>query len=168
MPDNLTELTNIIIEELGIFNHILMLEQEKSDAILNKNGTLLEKLSREQEKYLEKIDPIETARKKITGRYSGSTPGNTFTLKDIASREGIPYSLQADNPLVKKGNELKRILEKIKSRQDTNLRMINDNLEFFSQMLNELKDHVLPETGYGKNGIEKPKNANPLLVDKKI
>ena len=78
MSGNLTELTDILSEELGIFNHILTIEQKKSDAIINKDGILLEKLSLEQEKHLEKIDPIETARKKITDNYS---PNNNFSLK---------------------------------------------------------------------------------------
>ncbi|MBN2039987.1 MAG: flagellar protein FlgN [Spirochaetes bacterium] len=162
MSENLTELTYIISEELGLFNHILNLEQEKSDAIINKNGMLLEKLSREQEKYLEKIDPIETVRKQIAGHYSGSSDYDA-TLKDIAIQEG-----EDDSLLVKKGTELKRTLEKIKSCQSTNLRMINDNLEFFSRMMNELKEQAMPETGYGRDGAEKGNKVNPLLLDKKI
>lgn len=168
MSDNLTDLTSIISEELSIFNQILDLEQKKSDAIINKDGMLLEKLSREQEKYLEKIDPIETARKKITDHYSDSKFDSEITLKDIAFQEGNPYSLQDDSPLLKKGHELRRILEKIKSHQDTNLRMIDDNLEFFRRMMDELKDHAVPETGYSKNGVEKNNKVNPLLLDKKI
>ena len=46
--------------------------------------------------------------------------------------------------------------------------MMNDNMEFFGKMMDMLKGHVSAETGYGKNGIEKSKTVNPLLLDKKI
>lgn len=163
MPDNLSYLEEILHQELEIFTKILVLEQDKTEAIINKNGNLIQQLSLEQEQCLNSINPLEQNRKKITEKYLTANPGENITLKHIASIEGNPKS-----PLVKTGEELKRTLEKIKIRQSTNTKMINDNMEYITKMVNVMKESAAMETGYSNIGKKNDKNINPLILDKKI
>jgi hypothetical protein len=163
MSKNLTHLENVLSEELRIFSNILRLEREKSDAIIKKNGALLQKLSSEQENYLYKVAPVESNRKKITDQYIKNNPESKLTLTDIAVIEGI-----SDSTLEEIGTLLKKTLDRIKLLQETNAKMINDNLEYFKKMIKGVRQSVSMETGYNKKGVEKGKTINSFLVDKKI
>jgi hypothetical protein len=163
MSEKLKQLENVLCEELRVFSNILRLEREKSEAIIKRDGGLLEKLSKEQEDCLNMAVPLEKDRKKLTEQYSKNKSETTLTLTDIADIEGMPDCL-----LVQTGDLLKRTLEKIKSIQETNSKMINDNMEFFSKMVKKLKDCISFETGYGKKGMERTKTINSFILDRMI
>jgi hypothetical protein len=163
MSKNLLQLETVLSEELRIFSNILRLEREKSDAIIKKNGALMQKLSHEQENYLYKIAPVENNRKKITDQYLKNNPETKLTLSEISAMEGA-----AENSLSEIGGLLKKTLDRIKSLQETNAKMINDNLEYFKKMIKEVRQSVSMETGYTEKGIEKGKTVNSFMVDKKI
>lgn len=163
MSNNLIQLENVLSEELRIFSNILRLEREKSDAIIKKDGALMQKLSQDQEDYLYKIAPVESTRKKITDQYLKNNPEAKLTLTDIASIEGI-----SESTLEEIGTLLKKTLDRIKSLQETNAKMINDNLEYFKKMIKEVKHSVSMETGYSKEGVENGKTVNSFIVDRKI
>ncbi len=163
MSKNLMQLETVLSEELRIFSNILRLEREKSNAIIKKDGALMQKLSHEQEDYLYKIAPVENNRKKITDQYLKNNPEGKLTLTDISAIEGI-----SDSALTEIGGLLKKTLDRIKSLQETNAKMINDNLEYFKKMIKEVRQSVSMETGYTEKGIEKGKTINSFMVDKKI
>jgi hypothetical protein len=163
MSNNLAQLENVLSEELRIFSNILRLEREKSDAIINKDGALMQKLSQEQEDYLYKIAPVESTRKKITDQYFERNNEGKLTLSDIASIEGVK-----DSALTEIGSLLSRTLDKIKSLQETNAKMINDNLEYFKKMIKSVRRSVSLETGYSKKGKESAKTISSFIFDKKI
>lgn len=66
VAENITILEKLLETELEIFKKICTLEQEKSEAIIKKNGELLQELSIQQEKHLAEISPLE---KKTQGNY---------------------------------------------------------------------------------------------------
>ncbi|MBN2400789.1 MAG: flagellar protein FlgN [Spirochaetes bacterium] len=163
MSKNLIQLEHVLSEELRIFSNILRLEREKSDAIIKKNGALMQKLSTEQEDYLYKIAPVESTRKKITDQYLKNNSESKLTLTDIAAIEGI-----SESTLEEIGTLLKKTLDRIKTLQETNAKMITDNLEFFKKMIKGVKKSVSMETGYSRKGMENSKTINSFVLDKKI
>jgi len=162
MSENLMQLESLLGEELRIFSNILRLEKEKSEAIIKKDGNLMQKLSQEQENYLDKIPPLEKNRRDIINYYSRKNPKGNLTLTDIASIES------ATDDLTQIGSLLKKTLNKIKSVQETNNQMMNDNLEYFRKIMKEIRQSVTIETGYSEKGIEKGKTLNSFILDKKI
>lgn len=162
MSENLMQLESLLGEELRIFSNVLRLEKEKSEAIIKKDGNLMQKLSEEQENYLEKILPLEKNRRDIINYYSKKNPKGNLTLTDIASIES------ATDDLTQIGSLLKKTLDKIKSVQKTNNKMMNDNLEYFRKIMKEIRQSVTIETGYSEKGIEKGKTLNSFILDKKI
>jgi hypothetical protein len=163
MSENIVQLESVLSEELLLFTSILRLEREKSDAIIKKNGNLMQKLSREQEDYISKINSIEKTRKKLTSHYLKNNSSEKITLTDIASIEGNP-----DGTIAQIGALLKKTIVKIKALQETNAKMINDNLEYFKKMIKEVKNSVSMETGYSEKGMENAKTVNSFILDKKI
>ena len=163
MSKNLVQLENVLSEELRIFSNILRLEREKSDAIINKNGALMQQLSKEQEDYLCKVAPVESTRKQITDEYLKNSSESKLTLSTIASIEGA-----ADSALEEIGTLLSKTLDKIKSLQETNAKMINDNLEYFKKMMKSVRQSVSLETGYSRKGEENGKTVSSFIFDKKI
>lgn len=162
MSENLMQLESLLGEELRIFSNVLRLEKEKSEAIIKKDGNLMQKLSLEQENYLDKIPPLEKNRRDILNYYSRKNPKGNLTLTDIASIES------ATDDLTQIGSLLKKTLDKIKSVQETNNKMMNDNLEYFRKIMKEIRQSVSIETGYSEKGIEKGKTLNSFILDKKI
>ena len=162
MSENLMQLESLLGEELRIFSNVLRLEKEKSEAIIKKDGNLMQKLSQEQENYLDKIPPLEKNRRDIINYYSRKNPKGNLTLTDIASIES------ATDDLTQIGSLLKKTLNKIKSVQETNNQMMNDNLEYFRKIMKEIRQSVTIETGYSEKGIEKGKTLNSFILDKKI
>ena len=162
MSENLMQLESLLGEELRIFSNVLRLEKEKSEAIIKKDGNLMQKLSQEQENYLDKIPPLEKNRRDIINYYSRKNPKGNLTLTDIASIES------ATDDLTQIGSLLKKTLNKIKSVQETNNKMMNDNLEYFRKIIKEIRQSVTIETGYSEKGIEKGKTLNSFILDKKI
>jgi hypothetical protein len=162
MSENLIQLESIMSEELSILSNILRLEREKSEAIISKDGISLQKISYEQELCLANIAPIENNRKIITDYYSKINNKKQITLRQITEIEG-----KKDSPLSQIGDLLKRTLEKIKLLQETNVKMINDNLDFFKKVIKDLSCFS-NDIGYSAKGIEKTNSKSSFLLDKKI
>ncbi len=163
MPEIQTLLEDLLSRELREFSKIFRLEQEKSSAIISKDGNMLQKLCAEQEQYLSNISSIETTRKNLSNDYFKNEYRDNLVLKEIASHEGTHRK-----SLLKTGEKLKKILDKIKLLQETNSKMINDNLEFFSKMISELKYSVSTDSGYCSSGARSGMTTGSLLLDKKI
>ena len=166
MTDLITELNNILKEEIGLFKELCKLEEEKTEAILEKNGRTLESISCKQEELLKPIDLLESNRRDLIDKYKDiSWPGmasRDISLKDVAALNG-----RSANGIAEQGMELKKILMKMKSLQEINQKMLNDNLEFFNITINELKNAVSIKSGYGEKGIEKKSITNPLLFNQR-
>ncbi len=162
----LIDLENILNEEQKIFNNIYQLEEEKSEAIIARDGNLLQSLSSSQEEKLRSIQPLEKKRTEIIDHFRNSHGydlSQHVTLKDIISTE----STQNDK-IIKLGAKLNLTLQKMKSLQDTNTKLMNDNIEFFNILLRELKGSVTLKTGYSEKGIEKEEVTNSLILNKTV
>ncbi len=164
MPDILNNLKNILNEEKTIFRNIYKLEEEKSEAIIQRDGSLLQTISNTQEKHLTNIHSLERKRNEIIGQFKKkhNIDDTCFiTLKDIIAREGAQ-----NNDIITLGEGLNRALHKMKSLQDTNTKLINDNMQFFNIIMEGLKGSVTIKTGYSENGTENKEIANSLILNK--
>ena len=163
MSDFLNNIEHILNEEKRIFSEIYKLESDKSEAIIDRDGSLLQKISVTQEEHLAEIQKLEEKRKEIIKIHSSTNSienSEIATLSDIISNEK-----QANDKLIRTGDRLKNILLKIKSLQEINSQLINDNMEFYNTLLKELKDSVTLKTGYSQKGIENEEVSNSLIFN---
>lgn len=165
MPQAVLKLENILKMERDIYQEIFYIEENKSEAILQKDGKTIEDLSIRQEKLLGKIEILEKERIKLMESYKKHIhlrlQGNEITLQDIVASAGT----EAASGLKKAGIELKNILLKVKNVQDMNTRLLKDNVEFYEILITGLKNSSTLRSGYGSDGKEKGRVFNPVLFN---
>ncbi|MDY6967614.1 MAG: flagellar export chaperone FlgN [Spirochaetota bacterium] len=166
MNQIINNLNNILKQEIEIFIKLYKLEEEKSHAILTKNGKILELTTSRQEELLKAIEPFETARTEIIQNYRDSTSSNEIekdiTLKDVIVEE------ECANDILQYGAKLRMLLMKLKSLQEANQRMALDNIEYFNIAIRELSNSNHLESGYSEKGKETVSLSNPLLFNQRV
>jgi len=85
------------------------------------------------------------------------------SLSEIASRADSETS----SKIIKSGTDLKKLLVKLRNRQDTNTKLLQDNMEFFSILMSDLKNSSSLKSGYGSDGRENNRVVNPVLFNTK-
>lgn len=161
----ITSLENVMILEKEIYEEIYNIEENKTEAIINRDGRAVEELSSVQEKFLMKIDAVENERIKIMHSLGKSIRSDNqageITLNEIISLIEGDYAAT----LKQTGSDLKRILVNIREVQDLNSQMMKDNMEYYDILISGLKNSSSLKSGYDKDGREKAKAFNPVLLN---
>ena len=155
----------ILQDQKDIYCEIYFIEEKKSEAILNKNGMLLEQLSRDQEQKLHSVELLEKNREKQIEKYI--LLNNISDLPQRPTLQDIIHSMDEDSShhLMRLGMELKRLLNKLKHLRETNNTLIQDNLDFYNILLSGLRNENSIDSGYGNDGKEDMKVSNPVLFN---
>ena len=158
------DLENILQAEITVYEDILLLEEEKARAIMNKDGKMIEELSVRQESLIKEIDLLENDRMDASercGRRILSAGTVNPTLKEIAGT----LDQKASASLLKTGESLKKLLFRISEKQGINARMIQDNIDFFNLLISDLKNSSSIKAGYNRDGSENTRIVNPVLFN---
>ena len=166
MINPVVEIERILKKQIDLYTRLSALEEEKSDAILARDGKKLERLSREQEEILENVSHLETARQTQIENYRvmnrlDDLP-REITLKDVVQSMNEDSSQR----LLSLGIDLKRILMRLAGLNETNEKLMRDNMECFDMLLSRLRSTVSLRTGYSSRGVEEAKVANPMIFNK--
>jgi len=158
----------ILKEELSLYNKLYNMEQAKTDAIISRNGKLIEELSLDQDFILGRVAEIEVDRENLLKNFIKlnrmDDAYNEVTLKDVAARTDG----NSAQKLIKTGNLLKQVLQKIKMTMETNQKLLDDNIGLFNSLLSGVKKSMSVKTGYGENGREEAKIESSLVFNRKI
>ena len=140
MQDQYQNLLNILQKEVILFSQLYQLEKEKSTAIINIDGKILESISSKQEALLKTIGPLESLRTNIISKYRKTTNNNYM----VTSLKSLTEDMNDDSAanIIQCGKKLRNILKKTKSIQNTNHQMMNDNLKYFNISINKLKGEL--------------------------
>lgn len=159
------ELERILQEQNNLYERIYDIEESKSDAIINKDGNLLENYSKEQETLLEMVMKLEDERGKHIDDYVKYSKlddvSSNITLKQII----LSMDEDSSHHLLRLGMELKSKLIKLQKLQDTNSILINDNIEFYDILISSLKSSNTIKSGYSSEGKEEEKVTNSVLFN---
>ncbi len=163
MEQHISEMLRILKEETGLFEKLCSLEKDKTGAIVDHNGTLLEKISSEEEGLLGLIASLESSRLRHVDAYMKHRRirNNRITLSDVAATADNPVS---ENMLIL-GRGLKEVMMKLGRLQETNRILINDNMEYYNILLAGLRRNSTLDTGYGSDGREEEKLKNSILFN---
>ncbi len=163
MEQHISEMLRILKEETGLFEKLCSLEKDKTGAIVDHNGTLLEKISSEEEGLLGLIANLEASRLRHVDAYMKHRRirNNLITLSDVAAAADNPVS---ENMLLL-GRGLKEVMMKLGRLQETNRVLINDNMEYYNILLAGLRRNSTLDTGYGSDGREEEKLKNSILFN---
>ena len=161
----LKQLHEILKEETALYKKIYDCEEAKSDAIIEKDGRMLETQSVQQEALLKSLSHIETSRAEflahLNAEYGITRDPVDLTVSMIASRFDSEYR----SVLLDDAETLKGLVLRIQSLSETNMKMMNDNLRFFNMLLSDLKGKVSLKTGYTSKAVEEKSIDNPMIFN---
>lgn len=167
MPSAVKEIERILIMQNSEYCEILKLEQGKGDAIIAKNGRLIQEISGKQDRILKNVESLEMERLAIISRYfpqlAGENDRGNITLKDIAAS----LDSASSERILKLGSELKTLLLKVKAKQETNSAMLKDNIDYFDILISGLKNSSSLKSGYDRDGKEDERVVNPVLFNQR-
>ncbi len=167
MPSAIKKIERILHLQNSEYCEILKLEESKGDAIISKNGKLIQEIAGKQEKLLKSVEYLEMERLELISRYfhelANGNEAKSVTLKDIAA------SLDSESSMgiLKLGSDLKSLLLKVKAKQETNSAMLKDNIEYFDILISGLKNSSSLKSGYDRDGKEDDRVINPVLFNQK-
>ena len=166
MNNHMIEMGRILKEEKGLFEKLCSLERNKTGAILDHNGRLLEKLSIEQEEILSSISKLEMDRIKHIENFKKHKHVRKvgISLSDIT---GMMDDSSADNMRLL-GRNLKDVMIRLSRIQETNRILIHDNMEYYNILMTGLRRDRSLETGYGSDGREEEGLKNSILFNQKV
>ncbi|HPC41747.1 MAG TPA: flagellar protein FlgN [Spirochaetota bacterium] len=163
MEKHITEMIRILKEETGLFEKLCSLEKDKTGAIVDHNGKLIEKISLEEEGLLSMISFLESMRLRQVEAYvkQRHIRNDHVTLSDVAATAEKPVS---DN-MILLGRNLKEVMMRLGRLQETNHVLMHDNMEYYNILLAGLRRTSSTETAYGSNGKEEEKLKNSVLFN---
>ncbi|OHD69248.1 MAG: hypothetical protein A2W19_15755 [Spirochaetes bacterium RBG_16_49_21] len=162
MEPQVVAMEGILKDELAVFEGLYSLEEEKTGAIMNHDGKLLEKISREQEGLISKIQALETGRiRRMTDYKRARHIKETITLKDMADQ----IAGRGGSRLMTISGNLKAVINRLNNLQKTNRTLINDNMEYYTILLKGLKDNRIMDSGYSPDGKEEETLKQSILFN---
>ncbi len=161
-------LEKILKLEHELYHRLYQLEEQKSEAIIERDGKLLESISMEQESILGRLGRIETEREGAINDYVRLNNLHDFsgalTLRDIV----LSMDEDSSHHLMRLGMELKEIVQELSRLQKTNEQLIHDNLEFFNILLSGLREENSLSAGYSNDGKEDSRVASSMIFNQKV
>jgi flagellar biosynthesis/type III secretory pathway chaperone len=158
------ELERVLAQETDLYRDILSIEEAKQQAILSRNGRDIEAHTAREEKLIGSLTALETQRESLLGtlhRKSGFTPP---TLGEVLQKlDGRDADI-----LAARGRELKKTVQAVRSLQETNRRLLQDNIDFFNMMLSGLRGDTGGTFAYTRSGMHANSGCTNLLFNQTI
>lgn len=158
-------LQEILESEYILYRSLYDLEKEKSSAIVNRDGASIESISQEQETLLNSISEFESRRKSLIEACSISSRSEDIgeiTLQDVAA-----VDKDSSEKLLTLGRKLRALLRRMLSLQETNQRLLRDNIEFFNMIMSGFKSSISAR-GYSENGVEESRVTDSIIFNQRI
>lgn len=167
MPLPVSELETILKKQMYIYSEILVCEEKKGEAIISKNGKVIQEISALQEKLIKSVEALEAERMDLVRmhftRNKSSNNAETVTLKEIAAS----VDSKKGHSITRQGEELKSLLLKVRAKQENNFSMLKDNMEYFDILISGLKNSSSVRSGYDRDGKEDERVMNPVLFNQR-
>ena len=158
LSKNLKEVTEIYLK-------ISEIEEEKQKAILERNGKDLENLSYLQDSHVAQLNILEEKRETAIKQFceKHSIDYNiSYTLKELLQN----VKTQDASDLLEQAESLKNLLFRLVNARETNNTLLEDNIKYFNEMLDELKYSSSSSMGYGSNGKDNGNYNAPLFLNR--
>ncbi|MDA3900664.1 MAG: flagellar protein FlgN [Spirochaetes bacterium] len=154
----------IILSEQGeLYKELETIELKKTEVIIDRNGKELADLVLDQEKLAARVDRLEKSRiqvtEEISRHYNSDQP--VYTITQVAALVGV----RTGDLLLGYGKELRDTITRIKALSDTNKRCMKDNLDFFSLMIESLRETVRSDDGYSASGSSRKSSTQSALFN---
>jgi hypothetical protein len=149
----------ILESERELYSELYRLERIKEKAILDRDGTELEKISSSEEAVLNRALAASAKRDEFIRGISGGKTGMRLS-------EVISSFFQYSEKVFAAGESLKSEVDRLKRLQSSNNKMLEDSIGYFRAMIDGLKNSSRMNLGYGRNGWEDYSGKNSVIFNK--
>ena len=155
------KLEKILLREKEIYEELHLLEEQKKEALLKRDGKTLDAVTAKEESLINEI-VLEESKRVEAIELCGLESGSEASLSELAALAGGGIAER----LMFAGKALKRSIIKVINIKELNDRLIKDNIDFFNNILAGLRDTTSVSAGYDSTGRENNKVAASLLFNK--
>ena len=155
------KLEKILLREKEIYEELYRLEEEKKEALLERDGKNIDAVTAKEEALIGEI-ALEESRRVEAVKLCGLEAGSEASLSELAALAGGSVSER----LMFAGKGLKRAILNVINIKELNDRLMKDNIDFFNGILAGLRDTTSISAGYDSTGRENNKVAASLLFNK--
>jgi flagellar biosynthesis/type III secretory pathway chaperone len=166
MVQSIRNIENILKEITVLYEKVYEDEILKQDAIISRDGKELEHIAVRQELVAREIERLESARNDNVADFIKNfrldVVAGQVTLKDIVRC----MDEDSSHRLLRLGMELKDLMLRLQKLQKNNAALVGDSMQFYTLLLDGLKESAAVKTGYDRRGEEKSKVTGSLLINK--
>ena len=155
------KLEKILLREKEIYEELYRLEEQKKEALLERDGKILDAVTAKEETLINEITLEENKRLEVI-KLCGFESDSEVSLSELAAVAGDSVSER----LLFAGRGLKRAILTVINIKELNDRLMKDNMDFFNGILAGLRDTTSISAGYDSTGRENNKVAASLLFNK--
>jgi len=155
------KLEKILFREKEIYEELYRLEEQKKEALLERDGKILDAVTAKEESLINEIT-LEESKRLEALKLCGTEFGSEASLSELAALADDSVSER----LLFAGKGLKRAILTVINIKELNDRLMKDNMDFFNSILTGLRDTTSISAGYDSTGRENNKVAASLLFNK--
>lgn len=149
--------------ENKLYAQILEEAEEKTDAIVKGDVDTLQEITIKEQKIISELSKLNDAREQIVAQIArkvGKRPGE-LTVSSLVNI--LPEDKARKLSSIR--DNLKETIEKLKSKNDLNQKLLSNAVEYINFSLNLLTQPAPQITQYGRKGLEKQiKGGNVLDI----
>lgn len=165
MLQQVSRLEEILLEEQGLYQQVLELEEEKTSVIQARDGKNLDRISLQQDNLLKRLDGLDAHRQEIIEEYV--RVNRIADVKSHVTLQEVVRSMDEDSAghLLRIGMDLKKTLLSLDRIQNSNQQMLDDNMKFFDMLVSGLRQEGSMGTGYSSRGQEVETASSPIIIN---
>ena len=159
----ITDMCEILDAEGLCLDELFRLEEEKTDTIMRHDGKNLERISRDQERILDRMRALESGRmeRMESIRKERGIGNDVATLGDMIERlDGATAGR-----LSERRGRIRSAAGRLGRVREKNRVLIRDNMEYYEILLTGLRRESARERGYGRDGKEEESLRNSILFN---
>jgi len=166
MKESAEKLCELLKEQEHSYLNLVRIEQEKQNAVAERNGELLQKLCDEQLCEMSEIEKREAERNNII--QSMAKEKNAEIPEKLSELEKWPeINNDIKESLIKEKQSLREVLSELDNMANTTGKMLNDGADFFRAIIDEIS--VQADEDYNPAEMNKQNSSNnrrsPLFVN---
>lgn len=150
MEQLLSQLEEIMENEVNLYSQILSIGKQKTDIIIKGKVNKLAELVEQEQETVAKLTKLELSRENVSSLIHKELqlPNKEITLTELLDHIG---GTRADN-LKAKQQKLLDLLKDVKTKNDENGMLINNSLEYIEFSINVLSNAANPGNNYTQVG----------------
>ncbi|MDH5719099.1 MAG: hypothetical protein OEZ13_00620 [Spirochaetia bacterium] len=168
MKKSAEKLFKLLKEQESSYLNLVRIEQEKQEAVLERNGAMLQKLCDDQLNEMNEIERREERRNSLVQEMAKEKGEGEAVPEKLSTIEKWPEINQdIKESLIKEKQSLQEVIVELDSLVNTTGKMLNDSTDFFKAIIDEIS--IKADDDYNPAEANKQNSSNgrrtPMFVN---